>query len=258
MFKCPECDYSQSSLNSLRIHASKRHKISSEDLYVRLVLNGNKPVCKCGCGSITKFNSLSEGYSDYIQGHASRVVNNWGHNQSARLKSLKKRRDEGLWNKLPWNKGKTKENDPSFASLCESAYGTIEWKTKKSKLMKKFRLSKIVPDLSGSLHPQWKGGTSAMQSLVRSHLHMPWVFPKLKASNFTCNKCGTNKNLVVHHDRERFADILHSAVKLMGEPGESFEKKFQIAEWVVKYHIENDVSGIVLCYACHALEHKKD
>ena len=40
-----------------------------------------------------------------------------------------------------------------------------------------------------------------------------------------------------------------------GEPGESFEKKHLIAEWVTNYHIEKNVSGMVLCNGCHDGEH---
>jgi hypothetical protein len=89
MFKCPKCDFQIENINSLRIHASKKHDLSSEDLYIQVVLNGDKPVCECGCGSETKFNGLVNGYSKFVWGHASRVNNNWGITKKLLKKALK-------------------------------------------------------------------------------------------------------------------------------------------------------------------------
>jgi hypothetical protein len=240
----------------MRIHCQKSHDLSARSLYSQLFLpDGKEPTCACGCGEPTNFISLQKGFSTYILGHASSVNNNWGHNKIAQEKSLKKRRDEGLWSKNPWNRGKTKENDPEFAKISELAYGSKEFRDARSRDMTKNRLNKSIPDLKGSSHPQWKGGTSALQPLVRSHLHRVWVYPKLKESNFRCNKCMSTKNLEVHHDGERFASILHKAILELGEPGDDFEKKSLIAEWVTNYHVDNGVSGVVLCEECHDEEH---
>ena len=119
MFKCPECDFQIANINSLRIHASKKHDISSEDLYIQVVLNGDKPVCECGCGSETKFNGLVNGYSKFVWGHASRVNNNWGHNKEAFEKSITTRRK--MWENgeiQGWCKGLTKD-DPRIAAIVE-------------------------------------------------------------------------------------------------------------------------------------------
>lgn len=119
MLKCSECDFQIENINSLRIHASKKHGISSEDLYIQVVLKGIKPTCECGCGSDTKFNGLVNGYSKFAWGHASKVNNNWGHNKEAFKKSLITRRK--MWENgeiQGWCKGLTKE-DPRIASIIE-------------------------------------------------------------------------------------------------------------------------------------------
>ncbi len=119
MFKCPSCDYEINNMNSLRIHASKKHNISSEDLYVEVVLKGVKPTCKCGCGTATKFHGPLQGYSEYVWGHAAKINNNWGHNELAKEKSLKTRK--GMWERgeiKGWCAGLTKE-DPRIASIVE-------------------------------------------------------------------------------------------------------------------------------------------
>lgn len=253
-FTCPECvEYQSDNLNSLRIHCQKRHQLSSIDLYKKLFLNCKEPQCECGCGAVPRFHSLQVGYMKFIRGHSTRVHNNWGHNEAAKAKSLKKRQDEGLWSRNPWNRGKTKESDERVANIgkkIKEKHGE-----RYSLLMRDNRLSGVVPSLTGSAHSQWKGGTSALGPLVRSHLHREWTYPKLKASGFKCSKCGSPKALEVHHDGERFASILYKAILELGEPGDDFEKKHLIAEWVTNYHIEKNISGVVLCDGCHDVEH---
>ena len=111
MLKCPKCDFSIDGINSLRIHASKRHNMSSEDLYVEVVLGGVKPTCKCGCGSFTKFHGLVKGYSEYAWGHSAKINNNWGNNDAAKEKSIATRRE--MWKNgeiTAWCKGLTKKD----------------------------------------------------------------------------------------------------------------------------------------------------
>jgi len=119
MLKCPDCDFQIENINSLRIHASKKHDISSEDLYIQVVLKGIKPTCECGCGSYTKFNGLVNGYSKFVWGHASKVNNNWGRNKDAFEKSIATRRR--MWENgeiQGWCKGLTKD-DPRIASIIK-------------------------------------------------------------------------------------------------------------------------------------------
>lgn len=256
-FKCPSCnDFETTNLNSLRIHCQKKHALSTRTLYTLLFLpDGKEPTCGCGCGEPTKFIRLQDGFSKYVLGHAARVNNNWGHNKIAQENSLKKRRDEGLWSKNPWNRGKTKENDEEFSKIVDRAYNTPIEKIRRSDAMKNQWTNKTLLPLKGSSHPHWKGGTSALQPLVRSHLHRIWVYPKLREGGFKCSKCESTKDLEVHHDGERFASILHKAILALGEPEDDFEKKSLIAEWVTNYHVEKNVTGVVLCEGCHGKEH---
>jgi hypothetical protein len=117
MFKCPKCEFSVKNINSLRIHASKRHDLGSQELYTEIFLGGNKPTCKCGCGTFTKFHGLSKGYSEYAWGHSAKVNNNWGNNEAAKEKSLAARRE--MWKNgeiTVWCKGLTKE-DPRVSVI---------------------------------------------------------------------------------------------------------------------------------------------
>lgn len=119
MHKCPKCSNSYESLNSLRIHAQKLHKLSSENLFLNLFLNGIKQLCACGCQENVKFNGLIIGYSKFAWGHQSRINNNWGHNDKALKNSQEIRRE--MWKNgeiVPWCKGLTKE-DPRIRSIIE-------------------------------------------------------------------------------------------------------------------------------------------
>lgn len=138
MLKCPICDFQVEAINSLRIHASKKHNMGSEDLYDHVVLGGTKPTCKCGCGESVKFHGLGKGYSEYIWGHGARVNNNWGNNIAAREKSIETRRE--MWKNgeiKGWCTGLTKE-DPRVAAIIQ-------------KMNTPERAQKISDSLSGRL-----------------------------------------------------------------------------------------------------------
>jgi hypothetical protein len=223
--------------------------------------NGIVPTCKCGCGQIPKYYDHERGYVEYVRGHHSRVKNNWGHNKEALEKSQDIRRVQiikGKWQ--PWNKGKNAESDSRVEAnnraISQSILSNPNERQARAERLREGRLDRTIQSLTGKDHPQWKGGTSALQPLVRSHLHSIWTYPKLKGSGFKCAMCSASgPGLEVHHDGERFASILHKAIEMLGEPGEDFEKKSLIAEWVADYHVKNNVSGLVLCEGCHEHVH---
>jgi very-short-patch-repair endonuclease len=111
MVKCKECNREFESLDSLRRHNNQKHNINAEQTYVDYVLNGVKPTCKCGCLEEVKFLSIEKGFVDYIRGHAARVNNNWGHNESALKKSHETQKKMHANGEIKiWNKGLTIED----------------------------------------------------------------------------------------------------------------------------------------------------
>jgi hypothetical protein len=259
-FKCPKCDYTHANLNSLRIHWQKLHKLQSIDLRLAVFHDGRRPTCECGCGEETQFNTLQLGFYRFVNGHNARVHNGWGHNPVAQAKSKQTQRGMRERGEIKLNpyKGLTKETDERLAlrgTRVATAF-TPDKRDKYSVMMTKNRLSGAVPSPRGAQHGMWRGGTSALQPIARSLLHATWTYPKLKASGFTCQGCGSKKDLEVHHDGERFAVILQKAIIALGEVvDDDFAHKSAIAEWVVSYHVKNNVSGIVLCVACHDSKH---
>lgn len=268
--QCPVCHVDYKSYTAVSLHFRSKHGTSLEFKEImRLKFideqhGGKEPTCKCGCGGVPKYYDYERGYVEYVPGHHSRVHNNWGHNAGAQVKSQDVRREMHQRGEITiWNKGETKQTSVRVAELGEtqSRNFTPERRIIRSKRMTQNRLSKVVPDLKGKEHGMWRGGSSALQPLARARLHSVWTYPKLRASGFKCAQCGQpGPGLEVHHDQERFASILQKAIAIFGELNTNasdgdFERKSSISEWVADYHVDNDVSGTVLCEACHQQEH---
>ena len=196
--------------------------------------------CKCGCGDTVK--------NEWSKGHYSRVHNNWGHNPTAIENSAKTRREQYKnGERKVWNDGLTIEDErvANNGKQVSKAF-TQDRKDRYSKIMKKNRLDGTVPTLYGRDSSRWQGGTSPLSARVyaSNRLYSDWKFPILKKAEFKCEECGDNKNLHVHHDKERMADIL-----------KSFVKDENPVEKVVDYHIYSKVSGVVLCKIHHIEQH---
>lgn len=210
--------------------------------------------CKCGCGALVK--------GIWKWGHHSRV-NNISKRDDIREKrrvSMKERHGSGIMPEV-WNKGKTKKTDERLASQGTSISQsfTDERKERYSKTMRENRLDGTIPTLTGSNHPQWKGGTSSITQRVRgSHtLHELWRYPILKRDNFTCQKCKNPGKLAVHHYDERMAEIISNYIT-DGKHELTWEEESSVVERIVLHHVTKQVFGITLCYECHEVVHNKE
>ena len=233
-------------------------KMTTNDIYLKYVLSGKIPLCKCGCGE--KVNNFRSG-KGYVYGHAIRVHNNWGHNPSALAKSQETRKQMLRDGEIEiWNTGLTKETDERVRLCGEKASQlfTDERKQRYSNTMKRNRLDGTIPTLYGPDHSQWKGGTSGITAMIYANntLYKQWKFPILKRDNFTCTSCGSTENLHVHHDDITMSQILHEYKDAFQDyDHEDFTHKKQIAEQVVSHHVNNNIPGITLCKSCHKEHH---
>lgn len=75
MFKCPRCNQEYPSYNSLSKHTRTAYKLSGELLYREYHGIKKIPMCKCGCGTPTKWR-IDRGYGEFVNGHNSRGVFN--------------------------------------------------------------------------------------------------------------------------------------------------------------------------------------
>jgi hypothetical protein len=142
-----------------------------------------------------------------------------------------------------------------------------ELKTR-AKRMKKGRLDGTIPTLSGPDHSQWKGGVSSLNHTCRAdrRLYNRWTRAHLIRAKFTCEECGAQGRLQVHHDQETFSEIMRRFAKqhkwtrglteaIGFEDPKLDALKKKIAKDVTDYHIKNNVSGVVLCKSCHGRYH---
>jgi hypothetical protein len=278
--KCPICDYEHQKIISLSIHYRSKHNKTSKELYVSLYCNEIEPTCKCGCGESVKFLDTTRGFTDYVRGHSSRVKNNFQSEKSIKnsLATRQKMLETGEWKPFTsketgehWSKGLTKETDERIAKMAETISSNEEEIKKRSERMRLGRLNGTIQTLYGKDHSQWKGGISCLRSLSYSRLYKEWKLPKLKEANFKCSICQSNENLEVHHNIETFSSILNKLTKQnnwsvetwkidpkWNEQTEYQELKNKIADAVANYHIENNVSGVVLCNKCHDKNHYGD
>lgn len=114
-YKCPYCDKRFETYNGLckHIFRYKEHgdSITQEQLLTDYKYGGIRPKCKCGCGEYTEIRyDGGVHFADYMHGHHSRIHNNWGHNEQAKLHSAETRRKQYIdGERNQWNKGKTWE-----------------------------------------------------------------------------------------------------------------------------------------------------
>lgn len=54
----------------------RTHGISIQEYVIKFELNGQQPLCECGCGSLTKFLGGNKGFSRFKQGHHARMMSN--------------------------------------------------------------------------------------------------------------------------------------------------------------------------------------
>ena len=216
---------------------------------------------------------IGRGFTEYVRGHASRVKNNWGHNKEALIKSQAVRREN--WNNgtyQTWSQGLTVETDERLAGAAKKQREnyTSEMRAKATLQMKKNWEEGRIPVARGADHSQWKGGVSGLSDCCYSYrkLYAEWKFPLLKKAGFVCQQCGADSShkLHVHHDKEKMSEIIRKIAASMGwneryfalgtgDDPDAQSLKLKIAEKVALYHVENQVSGLVLCCTCHEKEH---
>lgn len=262
-FKCPWCEIVGKTLRGLSVHVRQHDGKTTQDLYDALYHPSGRPTCKCGCGQVTIFLDVGRGYGEWLRGHKMRVQNNWGHNEKAQTKSQATRRE--MWNagelKI-WNEGLSKETDERVASYARQVSDsfTSEKCVEYSERLRKNRLDGTVPTLRGADHYQWKGGLSSINNLAHSLLYKVWIRPKMAAGGFKCSRCPADHDLCVHHDKERFSDLLREAASQIGYDGlvhdDDFTMKSAVAQRLADIHVERSISGVVLCRECHARAHE--
>ena len=262
MFKCKICNKEFIEYSALRKHSSRVHKIHSSQTCIDYLLNGVYPVCKCGCGERTKWHGKNEGevkFNLYKNGHNSITNNNWGNNKQAQVKSaLTRKKQYESGERHGWCYGLSKETDSRIKKLSDKSKSTIlndETELKRrSEFMKKQRKDGTITTLYKEKSSRWKGGVSSVQNVARNdkRLYEQWKYPILTRDGFKCVECGNNKDLHVHHNNEKYSDIIKKVMTIDDyENVDNYDVKKRITDTIIDYHTKNNVSGITLCKSCH-------
>ncbi len=236
-------------------YLKNKYNLSFREYYHKYIIKSDDiPYCQCGCKEHVEWGSIGE-YRKFKRYHHIRVKNPWGHNKEAIRKSAETRRQQYKnGERKIWCTGLKKENTKSLqsAAIKLSNRYTSEVKKEYSIRLSKLRKNGTVPTLYREKSSQWKGGISSIQSMSRSdiRLYKNWKYPILLRDKFKCTICNSNKKLHVHHDKETFSEILNKIIETYSNI-DNFETKKLICDDIVKYHVENNVSGIVLCKSCH-------
>lgn len=237
-YKCSECILSTDYLNTLPNYYKKSHNLDSEDLYVILFHGGIHPTCRCGCGANLTFSTITRGFeSPYVKNH------HFAESTPKRVAALKERYANGELE--AWAKGKTKDTDERLAYIGRkvSESFTIEKRKEYSE-----RMSELV----------MKGGVSTIKDLYETKLYWRWKKPILDKNGYKCQECEmVGGKLHVHHDKERMHEIVAKFLPIEKEEriNLSFEKRQEAANKVIEYHLDNNVSGVILCEDCHRSLH---
>ncbi len=103
-YNCPTCGKSHDTLDGLRIHATRQHQLTSQQLHDILYPN-RQSICQCGAP--VKFITLQKGY----QRHCLPCSKKWGADKAAASRRANY--------KPAWNHGKTKHNDTSVQKISQ-------------------------------------------------------------------------------------------------------------------------------------------
>lgn len=112
-------------------------------------------------------------------------------------------------------------------------------------------------DAKGRFKPKNIKGSRDIYTHTRAGL-IDWKYLIMQRDNFKCVMCGDTNDKEVHHNKEKFMDIMKKFL-----PNREIEKeltwneKKRIAGQIVKYHYDNNVSGITVCGSCHRKIHSK-
>lgn len=117
-------------------------------------------------------------------------------NKNATLMKITKQIKSSNKELIAWNKGLTKETDERVKKYSETMKIS-----KKGKPNIKNRKPITLNKTFGKFYHQFK-----------SRLYTSWKYPVLQRDNFTCRKCGSTRNLEVHH-LVKYSKLFEIAIK---------------------------------------------
>lgn len=110
--------------------------------------------------------------------------------------------------------------------------------------------------MSGDKHPNWKGGKTELNQLLREYFHINLAPIVAERDNYTCQLCGATHTVLHVHHIKHFADIVDEILKehsnLNPDNSQDKIKLYDICVQDKRFLDENNL--ITLCKTCH--QHK--
>lgn len=168
-FNCNQCNKDFNSLKSLQTHNSRIHKISGAQTYVNYNLNGQWPLCKCGC--MEKLNFQGGKFGDYIRGHAARI-NGGFYSKEGLEKSAETRREQfASGERTQWNKGVSK-TEVQMKACVEAAQKPERRKKISEKLTGKKKSPEHVAKIKADRQKYWGDRENRNAQRIRRSKYM--------------------------------------------------------------------------------------
>ena len=175
-YVCQICNKKIGSVQHLSQHL-QNHSLSSENYFIKYILNGNAPLCKCGCQQHPSFISAQKGYHEYVTHHNpvwNRGLNKIGDERVNHMYDNRKVWNKGLSkftsanvkdvaNKIrqSWNEENLKQRSASYRKNMMRKYGVVNGfqldsvkEKSKQTLLKRFGVEH--PQFSNECKFKWK------------------------------------------------------------------------------------------------------
>lgn len=69
MLQCQLCNYNTNSKIKFAKHVLHEHKLNRQNYLIQTKYNGIQPTCKCGCGTLMKYNAVLADFPTYVKKH---------------------------------------------------------------------------------------------------------------------------------------------------------------------------------------------
>lgn len=108
----------------------------------------------------------------------------------------------------------------------------------------------------GEKHPNWKGGITKLNSLLREYFQCHLIPVVLERDNYTCQECGTtHTELHVHHIR-LFSEIITTIINEHPELNIN-DNKYELYNIIIHDKRFLDLDNLItLCKQCHINKHR--
>ena len=168
-FNCNQCNKDFNSLKSLQTHNSRIHKISGAQTYVNYNLNGQWPLCKCGC--MEKLNFQGGKFGDYIRGHAARINGGFYSKEGLENSAETRREQFASGERTQWNKGVSK-TEVQMKACVEAAQKPERRKKISEKLTGKKKSPEHVAKIKADRQKYWGDQENRNAQRIRRSKYM--------------------------------------------------------------------------------------